>query len=141
MVGYDSDIYFGTQNGYFYKYTLNNTGSSLNWQVNMSSLISSSALLLTDGEVINSVIFGAEDGYVYSLDATNGALQWKFKTAAAIKSAPVFYNNTLYITSTDGLLYAISLTGQSLSNSPWPMYQRDPKHQANMDSSFQIGMN
>ena len=141
VIGFDNDIYFGTQNGYFYSYTLNSVGNSLNWQTDIGSAITSSALLLSDGEVITSVIITAEDGYVYSLDAATGDFQWEFKTGAAIKSAPVFYNNTLYITSTDGQLYAISLTGQSLAASPWPMYRRDPKHQANMFVGIQAGMN
>ncbi|OUL58759.1 PKD domain-containing protein [Pseudoalteromonas ulvae] len=141
VIGFDNDIYFGTQNGYFYNYTLNNAGNSSNWQSNLGSAITSSALLLSDGEVVNSVIVGAEDGYVYSLNAQSGNVQWKFKTGAAIKSAPVFYNNTLYITSTDGQLYAISLTGHSLATSPWPMYRRDPKHQANINIGVQAGMN
>ena len=39
-------------------------------------------------------------------------LLWSFKTEDAIKSSPVIFNNTIYVGSNDGFLYAINAEGK-----------------------------
>jgi len=57
-----------------------------------------------DGDV---VYFGAYDGYIYALDAADGAPIWAFETGDAIVNSLVVNEETLFAGSTDGRLYAI----------------------------------
>jgi eukaryotic-like serine/threonine-protein kinase len=54
-----------------------------------------------------AVYFGCGDGNVYSLDATKGALNWKFKTGDVVHASPVISAGELYIGSWDSYFYAI----------------------------------
>jgi eukaryotic-like serine/threonine-protein kinase len=54
-----------------------------------------------------AVFFGCGDGNVYSLDATKGTLNWKFKTGDVVHASPVISGGVLYIGSWDSYFYAI----------------------------------
>ena len=54
-----------------------------------------------------AVYFGCGDGNVYSLDATQGTLNWKFKTGDVVHASPVISAGVLYIGSWDSYFYAI----------------------------------
>jgi outer membrane protein assembly factor BamB len=57
-----------------------------------------------------AVYFGSSDGNVYSLDATSGALKWKFHTGDVAHSSPAVADGVLYIGSWDTHLYALNAT-------------------------------
>jgi eukaryotic-like serine/threonine-protein kinase len=58
--------------------------------------------------VVNGkVYFGSGDGNVYSVDAQNGQMLWKFPTQDVVHASPAVVNNTVYIGSWDSKLYAI----------------------------------
>ena len=44
-----------------------------------------------------AVYFGSSDGNAYSLDATSGALKWKFHTGDVVHSSPTIADGVLYI--------------------------------------------
>ena len=54
-----------------------------------------------------AVYFGSSDGNVYSLEASSGALKWKFKTGDVVHSSPAIADGVLYIGSWDTYLYAL----------------------------------
>jgi eukaryotic-like serine/threonine-protein kinase len=54
-----------------------------------------------------AVYFGSSDGNVYSLDATSGALKWKFHTGDVVHSSPAIADGVLYVGSWDTYLYAL----------------------------------
>jgi len=54
-----------------------------------------------------AVYFGSSDGNIYSLDAANGKLNWKFTTGDVVHASPVLSVGTLYIGSWDSYFYAI----------------------------------
>lgn len=54
----------------------------------------------------HSVYFGSNDGYIYSLDATTGKLQWKYATGNPVGCSPVIDNGVLFAFS-GTTLYAI----------------------------------
>jgi outer membrane protein assembly factor BamB len=57
------------------------------------------------------VYVGSADDYLYAINATTGALLWKYKTGASIiDSSPAVVNGTVYVGSTDDYLYAINAT-------------------------------
>ena len=62
-----------------------------------------SAPTVSDG----TVYVGADDGNVYALDASNGALLWTFQAGDAIRSPAVISDGVVYAGSNDNNLYAL----------------------------------
>ncbi len=54
-----------------------------------------------------TVFFGSGDGNIYSLNATTGAVNWKFKTGDVVHASPAIADGTLYIGSWDSYFYAL----------------------------------
>ena len=54
-----------------------------------------------------AVYFGSGDGNIYSLDAGNGKLKWKFQTGDVVHASPVIAEGILYIGSWDSYFYAL----------------------------------
>jgi len=53
------------------------------------------------------VYFGSSDGNVYALDASSGALRWKFKTGDVVHASPAVVAGTVYVGSWDSYFYAL----------------------------------
>ena len=47
------------------------------------------------------------DGYVYALDAENGALLWSSAIDSAVQSSPVVIDGHVYVSSENGYVYAL----------------------------------
>jgi outer membrane protein assembly factor BamB len=78
------------------------------------------------------VYFGSGDRNVYALDATSGALQWKFATGDVVHATPAIADGVVYIGSWDRNLYALDAgTGAPL----WKFQTGDDPRQHN-----QIGL-
>jgi outer membrane protein assembly factor BamB len=54
-----------------------------------------------------AVYFGSGDGHLYALDATSGALNWKFKTGDVVHSSPAYADGVVYFGSWDSYFYAV----------------------------------
>ncbi len=48
-------------------------------------------------------------GNLYALNASTGALLWKYTTGSLVQSSPAVVNGMVYIGSIDGNLYAFGL--------------------------------
>lgn len=64
------------------------------------------------------VYVGANDGYLYALDAQNGKIQWKFQTGMDVVSRPLVIGDGVYFGSADGNFYALSKKGRLLWKTP-----------------------
>lgn len=69
-------------------------------------------LVINDSYTGNTpVIFaGNRDGYFYALDATTGALKWKFQTQGPILFSAAYKNGTIYFASNDSYAYALNVS-------------------------------
>ncbi|MBI2170621.1 MAG: PQQ-binding-like beta-propeller repeat protein [Chloroflexi bacterium] len=66
------------------------------------------------------VLFGASDGFVRALRASNGFKEWEFKTDKPVWSTPTVAGDTVYVGSLDHNLYALSLaSGEPMWASPF----------------------
>ena len=54
-----------------------------------------------------AVYFGSGDGNIYSLNATSGTLNWKFKTGDVVHASPAIADGTLFVGSWDSYFYAL----------------------------------
>lgn len=69
------------------------------------------AALSPDGQVL----FGCNDGGLYSLSAANGARNWKFQSTGGFDMTPLIANGTVFIGDVGGNFYAVDLqTGDRL---------------------------
>jgi outer membrane protein assembly factor BamB len=57
-----------------------------------------------------NVYFGSGDTNIYALDATSGALKWKFKTGDVVHASPAISDDTLFVGSWDSYFYALDAT-------------------------------
>jgi outer membrane protein assembly factor BamB len=65
-------------------------------------------VLMSSPAVAGGVVYiGSGDHYVYALDATTGALRWKFKTGNVVHASPAVADGTVYIGSWDRNMYAL----------------------------------
>jgi eukaryotic-like serine/threonine-protein kinase len=55
----------------------------------------------------DTVYVGSGDGNIYALDASSGALRWKFHTGNVVHASPAIANGMVYIGSWDSYFYAI----------------------------------
>ncbi|HEX6226610.1 MAG TPA: PQQ-binding-like beta-propeller repeat protein [Chryseolinea sp.] len=55
----------------------------------------------------NRIYFGAGDGRVYAVNASDGTLLWNFKSQGIMHTTPTLYKDRLFIGSFDGNLYAL----------------------------------
>ncbi|POY35317.1 hypothetical protein C3K47_16160 [Solitalea longa] len=62
----------------------------------------------------NRILFGSQDGFLYSIDKSTGKEQWKFKTQGQIRSTPKFENGKVFVNSSDGNIYAVNANSGEL---------------------------
>ncbi|MFL5761673.1 MAG: PQQ-binding-like beta-propeller repeat protein [Thermomicrobiales bacterium] len=94
-------IVFGSDDGYFY--AVHRESGQLGWRYQIGApLISSPA---RSGDLI---VVGAMDGGIRGFGA-EGKLKWTHTTQKAIVASPLIVDQTVYIGSCDGHLYALAL--------------------------------
>ncbi len=126
----DKVIYFGAYDGNFY--ALNASTGALKWKFRtggerrfagkhlhgvqpVSETMPDPFDCYLSSPVVwkGAVYFGSGDGNVYSLNATSGALNWKFKTGDVVHASPAIAAGTLFVGSWDSYFYALdAATGQ-----------------------------
>lgn len=87
---------------------------SLAWVFRTGERVSSSPAVWN-----NTVYFGSMDGYFYAVDASSGALKWRFAAAADLESgsrgvfsSPCIDNGIVYFATRNGHLFALdAITG------------------------------
>jgi outer membrane protein assembly factor BamB len=82
----------------------------------VTKLLSAADEIHSSPAVANGIIYvGSRDYYLYAIDASTGAVRWKFQAGSYVDSSPVVADNTVYFGSNDGKLYALNATtGQKL---------------------------
>ncbi len=66
--------------------------------------------------VVGGILYvGSWDGYLYALDASSGALKWKYKTGSMITtSGPAVVSGVVYVGAENGTVYAVNASNGSL---------------------------
>ncbi|PYX46483.1 MAG: pyrrolo-quinoline quinone [Acidobacteria bacterium] len=121
---WDKMVYFGAYDGYFY--AVDASTGTLKWKFQTGGErrfagshlhgVQPAAETMPDpfdcylsSPVVwqGAVYFGSGDGNVYSLNATTGALNWKFKTGDVVHASPAIADGTVFVGSWDSYFYAI----------------------------------
>jgi outer membrane protein assembly factor BamB len=69
--------------------------------------------------VVGGVVYvGADNGWVYALNASTGAKKWNYTTGDLVRSSPAIAGGFIYLGSEDGKVYAFesSVCGGSWIN-------------------------
>ena len=53
------------------------------------------------------IYVGSDDGHLYALDASSGALLRRYKTDGPVLSSPTVADGVVYVGSGDGHIYAL----------------------------------
>jgi outer membrane protein assembly factor BamB len=120
-IGSDGTVYFGADDYNLYAVT----NGVLKWVfTNAQNILISSPAIAADG----TIYIGSLDYNLYAV--TNGVLSWVFTNATnyVLSSPAVASDGTVYFTSEDGNLYAVYGSAPLDTNSPWPMFRRNPRH-------------
>ena len=60
--------------------------------------------------VANGVVYvGSDDGNLYTLNASSGALLWQYQAGCLVRSSPAVANGVVYVGCYDYNVYAFSL--------------------------------
>lgn len=120
-IGNDGTIYWGSNDALVHAVRPN---GQPRWTKTTLGFIAASAAIGTDG----TVYIGSFDSYLYALNPHDGSVKWKFKTNDHIYGSVALVPNAqgetqfIYLTSTDGNLYALNTYGKLLwkydTNSP-----------------------
>ena len=97
----DGTVFVGDTNGKIHTFMIED--GTAGWTYEAKSAIESSVAVIGD-----VVLFGSRDGKLHGLSKTTGDLIWQFDIGESIAAGPIFANNTLYVTSKAGSLYAIN---------------------------------
>ncbi len=105
----EGHIFIGADDNYLHAVNLM-TGRRA-WRFQASDAIRSRAAVTSD-----RVFFGCESGEFYATDM-RGERKWSTKAKRGFTSSPLFHNNTLYVGSLDGMIYALD------ASSGWKIWQ------------------
>ena len=122
-IGSDGFLYFGDWMGNFNSISAATGDFNPGWTrgpyKTSTGAIVSSAVLTSD-----CAIFGADDGFIYSVSLSDGAEAWKFRTGDIVETSPALgtvgaSNDIVYLGSFDKFMYAIrASTGSQVWKSP-----------------------
>lgn len=118
-------LYFASRSGLVYRYDDKQRISSP-WPVDVRcdiiaaplihtrhlDIVQDDAATRTKSYVIKFLFVGGLDGAFHAYDADSGGKLWKFETGGVIKDAPVAREDTVYVKTEKGYLFALNL---------WPM--------------------
>ena len=62
------------------------------------------------------IYIGSDDGNLYAINATDGKIIWKFKTAGLVRSTPAIFNDKILFGDTEGIFYSIDEKGKEVWN-------------------------
>jgi outer membrane protein assembly factor BamB len=61
-----------------------------------------------------TVVFGADDGWIYALDAAAGTLRWKFDTGGPVSASPLISGGMVFVGNLHGSFVALDLAHGTL---------------------------
>jgi len=121
-IGSDGVVYIGSLDGYVY--ALHGQDGSLKWKFETGAEVYSSPAISAD----DTVYIGSLDGMIYALRCQDAVLKWSFQTGSQgdsgtvrapvtgiISSPAIGVDGTVYITNSDGKIYAFNSAKPGIS--------------------------
>lgn len=98
-------VCFGTEQAGFY--AINWKKQTVEWHFDdaRGSASTRSCPAATEGHIV----FGARNGFVYSLKPADGSINWTFEARGPVDSSPIIARQRVYIGGDDGRMYVLNL--------------------------------
>ena len=109
---FGNNLYVGNTAGLFY--CVERAKGEMQWKFKLPENSSRKGIRSTATTSDSLVIFGAEDGSIYALDAQYGTERWSYNAGAPIFAAPAVNNGVVFCGSSTGILYALNAKTGSL---------------------------
>jgi outer membrane protein assembly factor BamB/tRNA A-37 threonylcarbamoyl transferase component Bud32 len=95
----EGHLFIGSDDEYLH--VLNIMAGREAWTANLGSRVRSSPIVVSD-----TVYIGSDNGEIQSFDFS-GNIKWRAAAKRSVTASPHYYDNVIYITSLDAVLYAI----------------------------------
>ena len=103
---YNQRLYFGTTGGEFY--CIDRDGE-LVWKFSIPENIRRKGIRSSPAADQGNIVFGADDGKIYCLDAVSGKPRWEYHSHAPIAAPPVIVDGRVFVGNLDGDFYSVNL--------------------------------
>lgn len=98
-------LYFGNTAGFFF--CVEKEKGELEWKYRIPDNAKRKGIRSSATTDDSLIIFGAEDGSLYALDAKYGSERWSYNTGAPVFASPAVNNGLVLCGNADGLLVAL----------------------------------
>lgn len=109
---FNQNIYVGNTEGRFF--CVHRSSGQTLWKFEIPHNSTHDGIRSAAAASGSTVVFGADDGTLYCLDAETGSLQWKYGTGAPIVSTPCIADSSVYIGNLNGTVCALDMRSGSL---------------------------
>ena len=107
-----TQVYTANTSGTFF--CVERTTGEVRWMFQIPDNTRLKGIRSTPAGTDSGVVFGADDGAVYHLDAATGKLRWRIAGDAAIQAPVVIFRQTAYVTTLRGTIMAIDIASGAL---------------------------
>lgn len=127
----NNNVYFGTDNGYFW--SLNKNNGVVNWQFKTSWKPKGKHVFTTPVVYDGVIFFGTYSGNVYALDKDSGKIRWMYADPDKITSSPaIILKHNIFVT---GVCY--SLPGKMGGVVALDLHTGEKKWERSMETSVE----
>ena len=103
----DARVYTANTSGTFF--CVERATGEIRWTFDLPGNTTLKGIRSTPAGTDSGVVFGADDGAVYHLDAVTGKLRWRIAGDAAIQAPVVISRNTAFVTTLRGTIMAMDI--------------------------------
>ena len=100
-------IYVGNLAGKFF--CISREDGNMEWTFSLPENTKRKGIRSSPAASANTVLFGADDGTVYALDATTGERRWTYEAGAPVVATPVIADSAVFVGTLDGSFHAVDL--------------------------------
>jgi outer membrane protein assembly factor BamB len=108
----NTQVYTANTSGTFF--CVDRATGEMRWTFELPDNATLKGIRSTPAGTDSGVVFGADDGAVYHLDAVTGKLRWRIACDAGIQAPVVIFRKTAYVTTLRGTIMAMDIASGTL---------------------------
>ena len=101
-------IFFGNTAGTFF--SIERATGDVRWKFELPDNATYKGIRSSPAADSGTIVFGADDGRVYALDAETGARMWTFDTGGPVVASPLIVSGTVFVGNRLGTFFALNLS-------------------------------
>jgi outer membrane protein assembly factor BamB len=113
----DQHLFFGNVAGTFF--SIDRGTGDMRWKFELPDNRTLKGIRSSAAADSGRIVFGADDGMVYSFDGETGARKWTFDTGAPVFASPLIVAGRVFVGNRRGVVYALDVaTGRQAWKTP-----------------------